>query len=100
SKQGIHYTIYGALYAADSINKYIEQRRGIKMLHPSFNKVISTPHARRTDDDLGTVLNLMFPIQEQFYYAEGGYSSDTIVSKPKVIYIGDSFIWPMLFGGI
>ncbi len=100
SKQGIHYTIYGALFAADSINKYIEQRRGIKMLHPSFDKIISTPKASKTDDDVGRMLNLIFPIQEQFYYPENGYLSNTPVAKPKVIYIGDSFVWPLLFGGM
>lgn len=100
SKQGIHYTRYGSLFAVDSIIKYIEYRRGIKMPHPVYEKVDTTTQALKPDDDVGRVLNLMFPIQEQFYYPRVIYKPDSNVSKPQTIYIGDSFVWPMLYSGI
>lgn len=100
SKQGMHYTLYGVTFAIDSIIRYIESARGIRMPHPVCNKIEISSRARKTDDDVGKLLNLMFPIKEQFYYPELEYKPDTLVSKPKAIYIGDSFIWTMLFSGI
>jgi hypothetical protein len=100
SKQGIHYTLYGATFAVDSIIRYIEFVRYIKMPHPVYDKIETSFRARRTDDDVGKVLNLMFPIKEKFYYPGIVYKPDINVFKPKTIYIGDSFIWPLLFTGI
>jgi hypothetical protein len=39
SKQGIHWTVYGSILGSDSIAKYIEHLRNIKMPHVQLTKI-------------------------------------------------------------
>lgn len=100
SKQGIHWTLYGALFATDSIIRYTENKMHIRMPHPQWSEIEYSYTARRTDDDAGKMLNLLIPIKEKFSYPAIHYCDDTTLTKPKTIYIGDSFIWTLIFDGI
>lgn len=93
SKQGIHWTVYGSLLAADSLISYVEKKRNIHMPHIYWTKTDTSSRARETDDDIYKALNLILPItRETFTYPDVKFSDDSTKTKPKVIYIGDSFI--------
>jgi len=92
SKQGIHYTIYGSILAADSLVNYLEQRRNIKMVHPGWTTATHTKIARDPDDDIAREQNLIFRISDEtFCYPDLQYPDSDTLKKPKAIFVGDSF---------
>jgi len=92
TRQGIHWSMYGATLAADSIVRYMEKLRHIKMPHPVWTKVEHTRKARYYDDDVAQCFNLIFPYMREVYsYPEVSYPKGEGIVKPRVIYIGDSF---------
>jgi hypothetical protein len=94
SRQGIHWTVYGSLLAEDSLTRCIEGLRGIQMPHITWTNATHTSKARDTDDDINKALNLIIPVTtELFTYPDLIFNDDTTRKKPKVIYIGDSFIF-------
>ncbi len=101
SKQGVHWTVYGSILGGDSIVKFIERLRKVRMLHPTWTKIERTSEARDTDNDLAIVLNLIFPVTEEiFSYPEVHYPVDATAVKPNIIYIGDSFVMNLLRNGM
>lgn len=102
ARQGIHWTNYGSILAGDSLIRYIESKRGINMLHPQWTKAEHTTKARLPDNDMANTLNLIFPITvDTFCYPELTYKTDTAgITKPKAIYIGDSYTINLLKTGI
>ncbi len=98
SKQGIHWAVYGSYIAADSFIIYIEKLRNIKMVHPYQTKLEQTDEIRFPDNDIARTTNLIFPIvKETLSYPTIDYKFDKTTTKPKIIYLGDSFvkIWLM-----
>ena len=94
TRQGIHWSIYGGMLAADSMVKYIEHARGINLPHLHLTKFNYSDTPRSPDADLGTILNLIYPItKEHLTYPDLEYMEHGAVQKPKTIYIGDSFLW-------
>ncbi len=92
-KQGVHWSVYGSYLAADSLIRYMEQLRGIKMVHPVWKNIVHTTEPRASDDDIARSLNLIYPITtEVFSYPEVTFSTVAGVVKPRVIYVGDSFL--------
>lgn len=100
SKQGIHWTVYGAIIAADSMIRYIENLRHIKMAHPAWTKIEHTTVPRETDNDIGRVLNLIFPVAIETYSYPELHFTDSAVTKPVAIFIGDSFTWTLITSDI
>ena len=91
--QGIHWSLYGAALAGDSLTRYVEQLRNIQMPHMKWNALTHTDRAQDTDDDVYKALNLICPIvKERFTYPSIEFNEDATKTKPKAIYIGDSFI--------
>ena len=101
SRQGIHWTCYGSMLAADSMIKYIEKIRNINMPHPKWHNIVRTSEPRSTDDDLGKVLNLIWPLApEVFTYGETVCDTAGNKQRPKAVYIGDSFTWTIADNGV
>jgi SGNH hydrolase-like domain, acetyltransferase AlgX len=97
SRQGIHWTNYGAILAGDSLAKYIEHLRHIKMAHPKWTKVVRTTEPSIPDNDMAGILNLIFKIKsDTFCYPELFYAPDSGITKPKCVYIGDSYVINLL----
>jgi hypothetical protein len=90
---GIHWSNYAALYAADTLIRYMEHLGDINMK----NLVIgprTLDKARKPDDDLESLMNLIRPLPKpKCYYANTTTDGDTTAVKPKMIVIGDSFWW-------
>jgi hypothetical protein len=101
SREGIHWTVCGAMYAADSLIRYLEGMRHISMPKLVVTKMEYTDTAKVTDDDLAQIINLIFPVaHDTFCYPEIIYTGDSTKTKPKAIYIGDSFIWTLITDGL
>ena len=92
-KTGMHWSKYAALLSADTLIRYMEHLGDINMK----NLVIGPreySEARRPDDDLEKLLNLMRPVRKPKYcYADCTTDGDTTATKSKMIVIGDSFWW-------
>ena len=96
-KQGFHWSTYGSLLAADSLIRYMERLRGIHMIHPVWDKIVHTDKAHDKDDDIAKSMNLIWPLaKETFSYPEVRYEGDKTAVKPRVIYVGDSFLFQWL----
>jgi SGNH hydrolase-like domain, acetyltransferase AlgX len=101
SKQGIHWTEYGACLGGDSLVKYIERVRNIHVAHPKWDKMERTSNIRCGDDDIAAELNLIFPVaKETLSYPIIEDVKDTGKDKINAIYIGDSYAHKMIEFGI
>jgi hypothetical protein len=101
AKQGFHWSLYGSLLAADTLLKYIERERKIDMPELVITKMKYSDTARSSDNDIATCTNLIFPItRETFCYPDFRFSIGDTKTKPKTIFIGDSFIWQWVYQGV
>ncbi len=100
-RQGIHWSMYGAALAADSLVKYLENIRKEPLQHFTWNKVDHDINPRYTDNDLSNALNLIVPAcVENFAYPQMVFPHEEKAHKNKVIYIGDSFLCQWYYSGI
>ena len=91
---GAHW-VFPAVYAADSLFRFMGDLKGVELprlkigtLHESDN--------HGADNDLERLLNLTLPIRKRHGYsptADVTVVSDTTTVKPKVLFIGNSFMW-------
>lgn len=91
---GAHW-VFPAVYAADSLFRFMGELKGIALprlkigtLHESDN--------HGADNDLEQLLNLSLPIRKRQGYsptAEVTVERDSNSVKPKVLFIGNSFMW-------
>jgi len=97
---GIHWSYYGASFAADSIIKTIENLRNIKMPHIHWDN-IRMDDAKDIDYDIGDGMNLLLPLKSfKMAYPELEFDFDSQNTKPSSIVISDSFYWIMFNFGI
>lgn len=87
---------YSAIYGYDSLFRFINALDGEAKFPPIH---IGTPEAYETDQLEGDeeTLNLMFPIPGNRikYKSDITIDKDTLHRKPKVLFVGDSFVWSM-----
>ena len=93
-KCGIHWSIYGAYFALDSIISYIEKVKDIDMIDMSIKGIEVSEVMKFNDYDIADALNLMYripgppmPYPYGFKYAEEGKV------KPNLMVIADSYYW-------
>ncbi len=99
AKQGIHWTTYGVVLAADSLMRYVEKLRNIKIHHPVWTGMEHTTKPDHGDNDVVKGLNLIFPVATETFCYPIVREPDTGGIKPNVIYIGDSYAFKMLCFG-
>ena len=96
-KTGTHWSKYSSLFAADTMIRYMEHLDSINMR----NLVIgprALQDAQEADTDLENLLNLIRPLpRPQYYYATATSDKDTTAVMPKMIVIGDSFWWNIIY---
>lgn len=101
TRQGVHWSIYAALLAADSIIKKEEQLLNVKLPHIRIKNLIYSDTPRNTDNDLAMGMNLFFPVtKEKFCYPEFEFISDSNSKRPNAFYMGDSFFWTILYHSV
>lgn len=100
-KNGIHWSKYGELLAADSMIKYIGIKREIQIPQIKVDRLIISNMMRDTDDDLEKNLNLLFNLKDlDMAYPLFDIKINKNTLKPKVLTIADSFYWGMFNWGI
>ena len=94
---GTHWSKYGALFAADTLIRYMEHLGDINMK----NLVIgprTLQDAQEADTDLEGLLNLIRPLPKpQYYYATTTTDKDSTAVMPNMLVIGDSFWWNIAY---
>lgn len=88
---------FSSVYAADSLFRYMEALKGIDMpdiqigeWHPADK------YAIEAETDLELLLNLAWPIRKRQSLAPEAVvnvTKDSMTTKPKVLFIGNSFFW-------
>ena len=100
-KQAFHWSVYGSLLAADTFTRYIEKCRNIKMPHPVWDNIEHSNTPRYTDADIAKTCDIIFPTAvETFSYPVVHYKADATASRPKTVYIGDSFLLTWMYDGL
>lgn len=93
-KCGIHWNVYGAYYALDSIVNYMETAKGIDMADMSYEGIEMSFKPRATDYDIGNALNIFSRISDRAMPYPYGYKYITEgKDKPNLMVIADSYYW-------
>lgn len=99
-QHGIHWSVYGAALASDSLIKKIESLRGIDMPNLQF-KSVRLLQAQDGDYDCADAMNLLFRLKSVDLAYPNLLPTDSIGKiKPRVLVISDSFYWVMYSLGI
>jgi hypothetical protein len=101
SKQGIHWTYYGALLASDSLMHYVERLRHLTLTHPVWRR-IEYAEPKEGDNDLSISLNLIakYPREILAYPVVEDLPADTSRKLLNGIFLGDSYCQKMVTAGI
>lgn len=95
-KNGIHWSTYGALLAADSLLKYSSKVIGYDISKPMIEKLEWKYELQDVDQDVGLGMNLLVgPKNDSMPYPKFRFSKNENVKKPRVLLIGDSYCWTM-----
>lgn len=93
-KYGTHWNHYGMCLAIDSLNKYIEQKRGINIPDFDYSMVNYNTNLRGNDFDIGVLMNLAVPIEKDPNpYPIYKFKNGDGYTKPDVLVVGDSYWW-------
>ena len=96
-KTGTHWSNIAATHAFDTIIRYMEKLGDMNLLNVEIGEKYEGS-VREPDDDLEQLYNLLFPIKPNtHYYAEANIIPDSTAIRPKLITIGDSFFWTILY---
>ena len=100
-KTGIHWSSYGAYLCADSLRKYLEVKMNRKLPHLVLDSIEVAAVARDEDYDIGRTLNLIWKIPHPLMaYPKFHFTYDSVMPKPKALFVGDSFYWYWHYNGI
>ena len=92
---GTHWSNLAAIHVADSLVRYMEDLADINMVNILYDKDFQRTIS--PDNDLESLLNLIWPLQKQPNRLAYAYSDrDSTAVHPKLITIGDSFYWNIL----
>ena len=95
-KNGIHWSKYGEILAADSLISYMESTMDIAMPHVVVKDITTSYSMQGTDDDIEKGMNILFDIPDnKMAYPKIEFSSDSNTVVPKVLTIADSYYWGM-----
>ena len=91
---GAHW-VFPAVYAADSLFRFMGDLKGIELPHLKIGELHEGDN-HGADNDLEKLLNLTLPIRKRQGYspiADVTVESGPNSVKPKVLFIGNSFMW-------
>ncbi|MBO4777565.1 MAG: hypothetical protein J5588_03650 [Bacteroidales bacterium] len=96
-----HHWNFSAIYGADSILRYMEQQKNIRLpqiIYSNFHK--SCKFSEERDRDIENALNLVRDVNLKGIYtsqeADVTFLRDSSVSKPNALFVGNSFVWQIL----
>jgi len=93
-RYGTHWSVYGMRFAADSLLKLIESRRGITLTEVRVNSFEISSEPWDTDDDVLKTMNLLLPLRgEKLAYPVYSFDTANPGEKPMVLVVADSYYW-------
>lgn len=91
---GIHWSAYGVALSTDSLIRYIEKDRNIRMIDFAWNGFEFPDTLRTPDYDVAEGMNLLFNIPHYpMAYPKIQFGSDEGIVKPNAIVVADSYYW-------
>ena len=91
-KYGMHWSIYGVTIAVDTLIRFIERARNVKMPYFIVKKYEVSDSLRYTDNDIGNMLNLVFPLPKvKVAYPDLEYINTFGQKRLNVLVIADSY---------
>ena len=100
-KQGYHWSKYGTILAADSLVECLTRQLNQKLPDLVITSVRINHDISEQDRDISTSLNLIFPfVEESEGLPDYHFEEDSTSKKPKVIFLGDSFLWSFSYANI
>ena len=100
-KNGIHWSHYGQLLAADSVVKYIYSKNNSpKKPNILIKKIEKSNHMSYSDDDIEQGMNLLFNIDDLYMGYPLFSFENTDFPQLKVLTIADSYYWGMFNFGL
>lgn len=98
-KNGIHWSTYGALIAADSLTKKISDVLGYKIPNAIIENIEWKNELVEVDQDVGLGMNLLFgPKNDPMPYPKFEFKKIDNSKKPNVLMVGDSYCWTFPLG--
>jgi len=100
-RKGIHWSEYAARVASDSLVWLIEASRHITLPHRRVLRIYDTLVPHDPDIDISRILNLAVPIKDEllsYYTLDVPDTAGT--TQPKMIFLGDSYLWHWASDGI
>jgi hypothetical protein len=89
---GMHWSIYGAALATDTLVKFIEKDHPGTISPMKIGEIELSDSLRYTDNDIGDILNLIFPLPKvQAAYPRIQFENDPERKKLSVLVIADSY---------
>ena len=91
---GAHW-VFPAVYAADSLFRFMGDLKGIRLPELKIGELHESDN-HGADNDLEQLLNLLLPIRKRDGYsptAEVTVERSSAQVKPKVLFVGNSFMW-------
>lgn len=95
TKCGIHWSVYGAALAGDSLVRWIENKRGVDMPDVNFDEIELSTKARNDDADLNNAINLIWDIKNDLMAYPKLKFNKSGKAKIKKLFVGDSFFFNM-----
>lgn len=100
-KNGIHWSQYGALLAANKMLGAVEKFSPYHLPEMVFDSIERTSIPRFTDNDISKTLNLQYPLpSEENCYPHYRWLNTDSCDRPKALVIGDSFYWNLFNIGL
>src|ERR1017187_513909 len=95
SKYGIHWTFYGACLVTDSLIKYIDKARNIRMPEIRWDKIHESYKPESYDYDIADGMNLLlkFRYDEKLGYPIVQFREGPGYKKPSLLAVGDSYFF-------
>ena len=94
TKQGVHWSLFGGLTAADSILNYIGKLKGKDVNQLDKSEITKTTTPRKEDNDIGKSINMYYPLEtDTFSYYEHYLFENKKPYRPNIALVGDSFCW-------
>ncbi len=99
-KYGIHWSVYGAFLAADSIIEYCNRNFNYSLPKYQLDSITYTTNPSSEDYDMGEVLNILTHLGEETYlYPHFSVNQTENSSKKKVLVVSDSFFNNLYYTG-
>ena len=101
TKGGIHWNKYGEYLVMDSLIRYIEKLRGVKLPYFNVDELLVTSIPRYRDNDIGEGMNLIFPHSTTtMIYPEISIDKSKPWDTVNAMVVADSYYWEMYNEGL